>query len=69
MIKRTAISRIELTTGLVLAAFISLLGTAGAEAGRGLALRHDVASGVITVHRDGVEKPLVTQNARAGFRP
>lgn len=69
MIKRTPISRIEFTTGLVLAAFILLLGTAGAEAGRGLSLRHDVASGVITVHRDGVEKPLVTQNAGAGFRP
>jgi len=34
-----------------------------------LTLSHDKKAGKITVHRDGVATPLVTQNARADFRP
>jgi putative membrane-bound dehydrogenase-like protein len=35
----------------------------------GLEVRHDETSGTITVFRDGIEKPILTQNARADFRP
>jgi putative membrane-bound dehydrogenase-like protein len=34
-----------------------------------LTLRHDKESGKITVHRQGIEQPLLTQNARKDFRP
>ena len=34
-----------------------------------LTLRHDEESGKITVHRKGIEQPLITQNAREDFRP
>ena len=34
-----------------------------------LVARHDEAAGKITIHRDGIANPILTQNARPDFRP
>ena len=49
----------------------SLLALAGAPIcwAQSLTIKQDQKSGTITVHREGVERPLITQNAREDFRP
>ncbi|MGI9242251.1 MAG: PVC-type heme-binding CxxCH protein [Verrucomicrobiales bacterium] len=58
--------RLALLRALLISLPLSIAVNSGAGS---LTARHEAATGKITIHREGVEGPILTQNARADFRP